>query len=131
MATDRKVDKSDHITAQTIHKTDFVQVNGGNLYYEVRGSKAAAKRFPPIILVHGLSLDNRMWDRQFKIFSKFFLTYRYDIRGHGQSDPVTGPGWYKPRGVLVLGPSSEAQLARGVGGDAVPKGDMLRYLLVL
>lgn len=82
-------DKSDHITAQTIHKTGFVQVNGANLYYEVRGSKAAAKRFPPIILVHGLSLDNRMWDRQFKILSKFLLTYRYDMRGHGQSDPVT------------------------------------------
>ena len=50
-------DKSDDISAQTIHKTGFVQVNGANLYYEVRGNKAAAKRFPPIILVHGLSLD--------------------------------------------------------------------------
>lgn len=84
-------DKSDYIIVQTIHKTGFVRVNGANLYYEVRGSKAAAKRFPPIILVHGLSLDNRMWDGQFKILSKFFLTYRYDMRGHGQSDPVTGP----------------------------------------
>lgn len=76
---------------QAIHKTGFVQVNGANLYYEVRGSKAAARRFPPVVLVHGLSLDNRMWDPQFEILSKLFLTYRYDMRGHGQSSPVTGP----------------------------------------
>lgn len=78
-------------SVRAIHRTGFVEVNGANLYYEVRGSKAAVRRFPPAILVHGLSLDNRMWDPQFQILSKFFLTYRYDMRGHGQSDPVTGP----------------------------------------
>jgi 3-oxoadipate enol-lactonase len=74
-----------------IHKTGFVHVNGTNLYYEVRGSTKAAKQFAPVILVHGLSLDNQIWDSQFRVLSKFFVTYRYDVRGHGQSDPATGP----------------------------------------
>ncbi|NJM07092.1 alpha/beta hydrolase [Candidatus Gracilibacteria bacterium] len=73
-----------------IHNTGFVEVNGAQLYYEVRGSKAA-QRFPPVILVHGLSLDHRMWDAQFRTLSRVFLTYRYDMRGHGQSDPVSEP----------------------------------------
>jgi pimeloyl-ACP methyl ester carboxylesterase len=89
--TEAKAQDSLGEATQTIHKSGYVQVNGGKLYYEARGSKAAAKRFPPVILVHGLSLDNRMWDRQFSVLSKFFLTYRYDMRGHGRSDPVTGP----------------------------------------
>jgi pimeloyl-ACP methyl ester carboxylesterase len=74
-----------------IHTTGFVEVNGAQLYYEARGRKAVAERFPPVILVHGLSLDNRMWDKQFNVLSRFFLTYRYDMRGHGKSDPAAGP----------------------------------------
>ncbi|MBC7928263.1 MAG: alpha/beta hydrolase [Bryobacteraceae bacterium] len=71
-------------------RNGFVQVNGARLYYEMGGSNVASTR-PPIILVHGRSLDRRSWDRQFKILSKFFVTYRYDLRGHGLSDPATGP----------------------------------------
>lgn len=40
-------------------------VSGGDhLYYEVKGSGT------PVILLHGHSLDTRMWDGQFNEFAK-------------------------------------------------------------
>ncbi|MBC8078627.1 MAG: alpha/beta fold hydrolase [Chloroflexales bacterium] len=76
---------------ETSYHTGFVVVNGAHLYYEVRGNTRAAETRLPVILVHGLSLDSRMWDHQFAALARSFVTYRYDLRGHGRSDPVTGP----------------------------------------
>lgn len=76
--------------ARATNRSGFVTVNGANLYYEVKG-RARLQGTTPVILVHGLSLDNTMWDRQFRILSRFFVTYRFDLRGHGKSDPVTAP----------------------------------------
>lgn len=76
---------------RSIEHQDFVVVNGANLSYEVRGPKRAAADRLPVILIHGLSLDSRMWDAQFAALSRRFITYRLDLRGHGRSDPVTGP----------------------------------------
>ncbi len=62
----------------------FADVNGTRLYYEVRGSG------PPLVLIHGFTLDTRMWDSQFEAFSRHYQTIRYDVRGHGRSaDPVS------------------------------------------
>jgi 3-oxoadipate enol-lactonase len=72
-------------------QSGFVTVNGASLYYEVRGPKRAATGRLPVILVHGLSLDSRMWDQQFAALSRSFVTYRFDLRGHGRSDAVSGP----------------------------------------
>jgi 3-oxoadipate enol-lactonase len=76
--------------SRAVRHSGHVDVNGSKLYYEVRGSNIASRRIP-VILVHGRSLDRTSWDRQFKILSKFFTTYRYDLRGHGLSDAATGP----------------------------------------
>jgi 3-oxoadipate enol-lactonase len=60
----------------------------------VRGPRrpvALATDTAPVVLVHGLSLDSSMWNRQFEALSRYFVTYRYDMRGHGRSDAVTGP----------------------------------------
>jgi pimeloyl-ACP methyl ester carboxylesterase len=41
-------------------QTGFAEVKGTRLYYEVAGSG------PPLVLIHGMSLDTRMWDDQFE-----------------------------------------------------------------
>lgn len=54
-------------------------VDGGRLYYEAKG------KGDPLILLHGHSLDTRMWDRQFSTFAHHFRTIRFDFRGYGRS----------------------------------------------
>ena len=57
----------------------FLRVPGAELYYEVTGDGV------PIILVHGLALDARMWDAQVPALSKIATIIRYDARGFGRS----------------------------------------------
>ncbi|MCL4328898.1 MAG: alpha/beta hydrolase [Candidatus Thermoplasmatota archaeon] len=56
-----------------------VDVDGGNLYYEVSGKGL------PVVLIHAGFLDSRMWDTQFEQFSEDFKIIRYDVRGFGKS----------------------------------------------
>mgnify|MGYP002855728923 CR=1 FL=1 len=64
----------------TVTHTGFVDVsNGGRVYYEERG------RGEPLVLLHGHSLDCRMWNSQFKPFARHFRTIRMDFRGYGRS----------------------------------------------
>jgi len=61
-------------------KKGFIQTpDGASLYYEERG------RGTPIVLLHGHSLDTRMWDDQFGPFSKGHRVVRFDFRGYGKS----------------------------------------------
>ena len=57
----------------------LAQVNGTTLYYEISGSG------DPLVLVHGFSLDCRMWDPQFQLFTETRRVLRYDLRGFGRS----------------------------------------------
>jgi pimeloyl-ACP methyl ester carboxylesterase len=107
---------------RAIHETGFVRVDGADVYYEVRASRSAMRRAIPVVLVHGLSLDNRMWDRQFDVLSNFFVTYRFDMRGHGRSHPVTGPvGLHDDLvGVMdALGIERAHLVGQSLGGNAV------------
>jgi pimeloyl-ACP methyl ester carboxylesterase len=54
----------------------------------------------PVILIHGVTLDLRMWSTQAPALSKYFRVIRYDLRGFGQSDDPSGP--YSDRGDLNL-----------------------------
>jgi pimeloyl-ACP methyl ester carboxylesterase len=65
-------------------QTGFAEVNGTRLYYERAGSGH------PIVLVHGFSLDTRMWNDQFEAFARRYHVIRYDLRGFGQSAPPQG-----------------------------------------
>jgi 3-oxoadipate enol-lactonase len=57
----------------------FAAVNGTRLYYEVAGTGDA------VALIHGFTLDTRMWDDQFAPFAERYRVVRYDARGFGQS----------------------------------------------
>ncbi len=61
-----------------IHRR-FVETNQAQLYVETAGSGF------PLVLVHGFSLDTRMWDDQFQPLAQNFRVIRYDLRGFGQS----------------------------------------------
>ena len=54
-------------------------VNGTQLYYEDAGHGA------PVVLIHGLGLDRRMWDDQFEALADRYRVIRYDLRGFGKS----------------------------------------------
>jgi len=60
-------------------------VNGTRLYYEMEGQGQ------PVIFIHGLALDNRLWDSQWAKFAKKYKVIRYDVRGFGQSDRAHDP----------------------------------------
>ena len=65
-------------------RSGFVEVDKrkSKLYYEMAGRGSTV-----LVLIHAGFLDNRMWDRQFSLFSKKQIqTVRYDVRGFGKSD---------------------------------------------
>jgi pimeloyl-ACP methyl ester carboxylesterase len=62
----------------SIH-TGYAEVNGTQLYYEIAGAGY------PLVLLHAGIADSRMWDAQFEVFAREFLTVRYDMRGFGRS----------------------------------------------
>lgn len=63
-------------------QSGLAEVNGTRLYYEIAG------RGHPLVLIHGFSLDTRMWDGQFEVFAQHFKVIRYDVRGFGKSAPL-------------------------------------------
>jgi pimeloyl-ACP methyl ester carboxylesterase len=57
----------------------ILQMPGGELYYEVEGDGV------PVVLIHGLALDARMWDDQVPALTDIARVVRYDVRGFGRS----------------------------------------------
>lgn len=63
-----------------------IAVDGAYLYCETAGSG------PPVVLIHGFTLDTTMWDDQFLPLAQHFTVVRYDLRGFGRSTlPGTTP----------------------------------------
>jgi pimeloyl-ACP methyl ester carboxylesterase len=63
----------------------LAEVNSTKLYYELKGQG------PPLVFIHGGALDRRIWDDQFNVFAERYKVIRYDVRGHGKSQPPTKP----------------------------------------
>jgi len=65
-------------------QSGFVQVPGGELYWESAGAG------PAVVLLHGGLLDCTTWDREFERLSSAHRVIRYDARGHGRSSVQNG-----------------------------------------
>ena len=72
-------------------------VAGADLYYDVEG------RGPAVVLVHGFSLDGRMWDEQVVALRDVATVVRCDLRGFGRSsEPSAGIPYTHSADLLAL-----------------------------
>src|SRR5262245_970929 len=76
--------------------TGFADVNGTRLYYELAGAGH------PLVLIHGFTLDIRMWDDQFEVFAQGYQVLRYDLRGFGKSAVPTDAPYSHPADLHAL-----------------------------
>ena len=67
------------VPASATAQGGMAPINGERLNYEIAGEGA------PLVLIHGWSLNLRMWDQQASELSRRFRVIRYDRRGFGKS----------------------------------------------
>src|SRR5438128_1018097 len=60
----------------------YLQRDGDRIHFEATGHGA------PVVLIHGFTLDLRMWEPQVEALSRSYRVVRYDVRGFGRSVPV-------------------------------------------
>jgi 3-oxoadipate enol-lactonase len=65
------------------YQDGYIDIDGSSIYYEEVGAGN------PVVLLHGFSLDRRMWDAQWEFLSSRYRVLRYDLRGFGKSAPPT------------------------------------------
>lgn len=59
--------------------------SSAGLFYEASGAGE------PVVLIHGFSMDRRQWEPQIAALEGRFRVIRYDLRGHGRSEPPSAP----------------------------------------
>lgn len=83
---------------------------GGRMYYEEHGSGE------PVLLLHGHTLDRRMWDGQVAVLQDRWRVIVPDLRGYGKtSDPAEGYQFTHADDVLALMDSLGIERAHVVG----------------
>lgn len=65
----------------------FLTLDELNMHVRVEGPAAA----PPLLLLHSLGTDLRVWDPQAEVLARSFRVIRPDLRGHGLTDVPPGP----------------------------------------
>src|SRR5580700_9589011 len=66
----------------------LLPLDGRNIAYDLIGSETA----PVVCMTHSLASDGGMWAEQVPaLLGGGFRVLRIDMRGHGGSDPVSGP----------------------------------------
>ncbi|MBX2998895.1 MAG: alpha/beta hydrolase [Caldilineaceae bacterium] len=101
-----------------------IAVNGTRLYCQEAGFG------PAVVLIHGFTLDTRMWDEQFLPLAQHFRVIRYDLRGFGRSDlPTEDPYFHAEdlRGLLDALQIEQAALVGLSKGGAVAIDFALTY----
>lgn len=91
----------------------YVEVDGGNLFYEVAGDGH------PLVLIHADVADSRMWDEQFAAFARHYRVIRFDKRGFGKTTSQNGAYSFRQDIVTLLhhlGVSRTAILGLSNGG---------------
>lgn len=68
----------------------FFSAGGARLRYRDEGEG------PPVVLLHGWTLDLEMWEPQVAALRGAFRLLRFDRRGHGQSSGVAAPAHDAP-----------------------------------
>lgn len=100
-----------------------VPVSGhGWLYYDECGDGE------PIVLLHGHSLDRRMWDEQLPVLAQHHRVIRIDLRGYGlSSDQVEGQPFTHAEDVITLLDSLQLKRVHliGLSMGAFIAGDLL------
>ncbi len=66
-------------------------LNGSETFYVEEGTTYEI----PVVFIHGMCFDHRMWLRQIDTLHKHFHVIAYDVRGHGRSG--VGDGQYTYR----------------------------------
>jgi pimeloyl-ACP methyl ester carboxylesterase len=116
-------------------------VDAGTLRVHVRDWGGPTAATPPIVLVHGLASNARIWDLVAPILAREFRTVAIDQRGHGRSDKpdhgydfasvtndligvIGALGFVRP---LIVGHSWGANVALQLAADApeLPSGIVL------
>jgi pimeloyl-ACP methyl ester carboxylesterase len=114
----------------------FCQLGDGQLYFEDKGADSSRET---LILNHAAFLDSRMWDAQSEAFAERYRVIRYDMRGFGKSDPVTGPRTRREdvyRLLAHLGVTRAHVLGCSMGGEialdmALERPEMVASLIVV
>jgi 3-oxoadipate enol-lactonase len=75
------------MTTMATMVTGIALVRGCRLSYDIEGPEAA----PACLLLHSLGTTSELWSPQRERFRHSFRVIRYDVRGHGRSQPAVGP----------------------------------------
>lgn len=65
-------------------ESGYININGVQTYYEIEGNGE------PILFIHGIDSDSRMWEKQFDTLAKSYQTIRFDLRGFGHTPMPAG-----------------------------------------
>ena len=99
----------------------FAAINGANIYYEISGQGE------PLVLIHSLLLHSGMWDDQVTGFADKYTVLRFDLSGHGKSQPVTASDADDLNALMAhVGIASAHVLGLSVGAE-VALGFALKY----
>lgn len=100
-------------TPQCPHTEGWITFRGGGrMFYETYGNPA----HPPVVLVHGHTLDRRMWDEQVAVLKERYYVVTPDSRGYGKSaDPEEGYQFTHADDIIALMDSLHIERAHVVG----------------
>ena len=94
----------------------FMQANGIDIHVQIDGPPGA----PPLLLIHSLGTSLHVWDEQARALSRSFRVVRADLRGHGLTEMVNGPGAIATYAQDMLGVLDGLGIARAhVGGLSI------------
>lgn len=75
----------------------LIDLGSSTIYYESKGTG------DPVVLIHGFSLDRRMWQPQIDFLSRKYHVVTYDMRGFGKSSLPTNEYSHHGDLLAVLG----------------------------
>jgi pimeloyl-ACP methyl ester carboxylesterase len=113
--------------------SSYLDVEGGRLFYESRGSGS------PVVFVHAGIADSGMWETQFAALASNYHVVRYDMRNFGQSETgdVAFADWEDLAALLeglaieqtvIVGASMGATVAVGL---ALERPELVRGLILV